>query len=177
MFLAAFFFSIIFSLIPDHNPHVVEHIPHPARRFTSLTSCPHQHDSGIMEVINLRVLFLPVCWGYNGNGAVQGDAICRCTHAGHPIMIFYLVVALSPTLCSSCAASLHSLCTYIRYLSFTIFGDKDENGEIHNDLYSFISHDLLIPEIGTLFVLTGISRHFPEVGKKSNGGGTLYGNT
>lgn len=65
----------------------------------------------------------------------------------------------------------------IRYLSFTIFGDKDENGEIHNDLYSFISHDLLIPEIGTLFVLTGISRHFPEVGKKSNGGGTLYGNT
>ena len=121
LFLAAFLFSIIFSLIPDHNPHVVEHIPHPARRFTSLTSCPHQHDSGIMKVINLWVLFLPVCWGYNGNGAVQGDTICRCTHAGHPIMIFYLVVALSPTLCSSCAASLHSLCTYIRYLSSALF--------------------------------------------------------
>lgn len=81
--------SIIFSFVPDHNPHVVEHIPHPARRFTSLTSCPHQHDSGIMEVINLRVLFLPVCWGYNGNGAVQGDAICRCTHAGHLTMIIF----------------------------------------------------------------------------------------
>lgn len=26
-----------------------------------------------------------------GNGAVQWHAICRCTHAGHPIMIFYIV--------------------------------------------------------------------------------------
>ena len=121
LFLAAFFFSIIFSFVPDHNPHIVEYIPHPACRLTSFTSCPHQHDSGIMEMINLRILFPSVFGRDNSHGAIQGNAICRCTHAGHPIMIFYLVVSLSPTLCSSCAASLHSLCTYIRYLSSALF--------------------------------------------------------
>lgn len=45
------------------------------------TSCPHQHDSGIMEMVNLRGLFPPIFWRDNGNGAVQWHAICRCTHA------------------------------------------------------------------------------------------------
>ena len=49
-------------------------------------------DSGIMEMINLRILFPSVFGRDNSHGAIQWDAICRCTHAGHLIMIFYLVV-------------------------------------------------------------------------------------
>lgn len=63
----------------------------------------------------------------------------------------------------------------IRYLSLSVAGDKDDRGEIHNDLFSYISNDLLIPEKGTMFVLTGLSRSFLDTQNSNSGGGTVGG--
>ena len=41
----------------------------------------------------------------------------------------------------------------IRYLSIDISGDKDENGEIHNEYFDFINKDLIIPRVGAIIVL------------------------
>nr|DAJ63544.1 MAG TPA: hypothetical protein [Caudoviricetes sp.] len=40
-------------------------------------------------MINLRILFPSVFGRDNSHGAIQWDAICRCTHAGHLTMIIF----------------------------------------------------------------------------------------
>ena len=45
----------------------------------------------------------------------------------------------------------------IRYLSFDISGNKDDKGEIHNDHFDYINNDLIIPHVGNIIVLKGIS--------------------
>lgn len=45
----------------------------------------------------------------------------------------------------------------IRYLSIDIVGNKDENGEIHNEYFDYINKDLIIPHIGAIIVLKGVS--------------------
>lgn len=58
----------------------------------------------------------------------------------------------------------------IRYLSITVSGVKDGKGEIHNNKFSFINGDLLIPQTGTMFVLYALAKHFPNTSNNSGGG-------
>lgn len=61
----------------------------------------------------------------------------------------------------------------IRYLNITISGvNLNEQGEYSNDYFSFINNDLLVPKTGTIFVMTAISKHFPDTNIRNRGGVT-----
>ena len=60
----------------------------------------------------------------------------------------------------------------IRYLNITLANVNTESGEYSNDYYSFVNNDLLIPEVGTLFVLTAITKNFPDTNSRNRGGVT-----
>lgn len=51
----------------------------------------------------------------------------------------------------------------IRYLNIKLAGlPIDEKGEYSNDKFSLYNNDLVVPNKGTLFYVSGFSRHFPE---------------
>lgn len=51
----------------------------------------------------------------------------------------------------------------IRYLNIKLAGlPIDEKGEYSNDKFSLYNNDLVVPNKGTLFYVSGFSRHFPK---------------
>ena len=62
----------------------------------------------------------------------------------------------------------------IRYLNIDIYGEKDSNGEIHNEYFDYINNDLIIPKIGAIMVLKELK---PVLQSSTNGsvGGVVIG--
>ena len=62
----------------------------------------------------------------------------------------------------------------IRYLNIDISGEKDSNGEIHNEYFDYINNDLIIPKIGAIMVLKELK---PVLQSSTNGsvGGVVIG--
>lgn len=62
----------------------------------------------------------------------------------------------------------------IRYLSIDVKGDKDEKGEIHNDLFDYVNRDLIIPHVGAIMVLKDLEANL-QSSPDSTTGGVSYG--
>lgn len=62
----------------------------------------------------------------------------------------------------------------IRYLNMDIMGDKDENGEIHNEYFDYINKDLIVPHVGAIIVLKGLSYALKLDHNSDTGGITVY---
>ena len=60
----------------------------------------------------------------------------------------------------------------IRYLNIDISGEKDEKGEIHNDLFDYINKDLIIPHIGAIIVLKDLEATLQSSPNSTTGGVT-----
>ena len=58
----------------------------------------------------------------------------------------------------------------IKYLSFDVTGDKDEQGEIHNIYFDYLNRDLIIPKNGVIITLTGVT---PDLRASSTEGGGI----
>lgn len=60
----------------------------------------------------------------------------------------------------------------IRYLSFDVVNyEKDDNGEIHEETFSFINDDWLVPNVGTIFVLENLEFKQLSTSRKATYGG------
>lgn len=61
----------------------------------------------------------------------------------------------------------------IRYLSFDIEGEKDDKGEIHNNLIDYTNKDLIIPKISVIIVLKDLKLNLLTEPNGNNGGVTV----
>lgn len=55
----------------------------------------------------------------------------------------------------------------IRYLNITLANINAEQGEYDGEEYSVVNNDLLIPKIGSIFVLDSITKEFPDTSLRS----------
>lgn len=58
----------------------------------------------------------------------------------------------------------------ISYLSFDVTGEKDDQGEIHNNYFDYLNRDLIIPKNGVIITLTGVT---PDLRASSTEGGGI----
>lgn len=58
----------------------------------------------------------------------------------------------------------------VKYLSFDIVGDHDDQGEIHSNYYDYENRDLIIPRVGVIITLTGVT---PTIRSSSTEGGGI----
>lgn len=58
----------------------------------------------------------------------------------------------------------------ISYLSFDVTGEKDDQGEIHNNYFDYLNRDLIISKNGVIITLTGVT---PDLRASSTEGGGI----